>query len=307
MYRNFLKKNKDLLEKLLKFDGIIESKEEFIKLNLNPDYDITEYENSYNSYFKNSYCFSNHYNYVIDFKLKESRIYPYEEFSMMEKESITEGNNIEYEEGQECFFLKELFDRKSEIIKCFGFDAEIESFRLKKIRIRNIDNINKEVIYEGSYYSDYQLIDESWEIYSLIDLLGVPIDLDTQDFYKQLIAESYLLLNEKQYKLAFFIAFSSLDNFINDELESHNSNVRLKDKVKELYKKRCSDIAKHQIYTTLKPNLEEYIEIRNQIAHGNDKSTLNEEKVKELLQFILILIICYRCSVDTFEELLSIL
>lgn len=302
-YNQFIKKHNNLLEQLMFIYGIIKFEKKVIKIDNQPDYDISKYERECPTdyYFANSFNFTEMFEFVIKFEFQENKLFHYDDFLNMSKEL-----KIDFKEEDDCNFLLKLYKEKNEILEQHGFDTDIEQFKLHELRIQNIDNFNKKINYEGSFYGDNEGINPiDWGLYSFVEILGVPNQLSKNKFYKYLISESYILLQENKYKLAFFVGYSALESFINYEHSSAEEEKRLIEKLKELFKEKFGQIQSHQIYTSLINDFDEFTNIRNSIAHGRNPVEIGESEVRKLLQFTIILIISFDWNVTKFEEIIQ--
>jgi len=302
-YNQFIKKHINLLEQLMFIYGIIKFEKKVIEIDNYPDYDISKYErsNPTDYYFANSFNFAEIFEFVIKFEFHKNKLFHFDDFLNMSKEL-----NTEFKEEDRCNFLLKLYKEKNEILEEHGFDTDIEQFKLHELRIQNIDNFNKKINYEGSFYGDNEGINPiDWGLYSFVEILGVPNQLSKNKFYKYIISESYILLQENKYKLAFFVGYSALESFINYEHSSAEEEKRLIEKLKELFKEKFGQIQTHQIYTSLINDFDEFTNIRNSIAHGRNPVEIGESEVRKLLQFTILLIISFDWNLTKFEEIIQ--
>src|SRR5580698_8102646 len=112
--------------------------------------------------------------------------------------------------------------------------TDIDQFKLNNLRVKSIDNEEKRLYYEGSFFGNHETYDQvDWGIYSVIEVTGMPLEEDA--FYKDLIAQAYTLYNEGKNKLSYFLVYSAFESFINLNLDKFNDDRRLIEKLKELY------------------------------------------------------------------------
>jgi len=295
-------KYKNITEKLLIHLGILTRRETIIRLNNLPDYDITKFEREIisNYFFHNSWDFSNDFQSIIEVEFLEDNIFHYDDLILLSKEyKIVYGN----EEDNDIEFLKDVYKIDQDSFSQFGSGTDVGEFILHKVRLNSIDNINKQINYEGSFQGDSSDIDPlDWGIYSLIEITGISLRINTLPFYKSLLAESYILFKEGKFKLAYFFTYSALESFVNYEI-GNNDPKRVNEKLSELFKAKFTDLAKHQIYSSVMNIYEPYTTDRNTIAHGHGHINITAEQVNNSLLFVLTLISSFEFNSTTFEEL----
>ena len=126
-----------------------------------------------------------------------------------------------------------------------------------------------------------------WRTFVECSFYGFVSGSRTNKFYVDLIAESYALQDAKNYKLAYFMAFTALENYINVCQNINNGSGRLKDKLSDIFKMQFNSLGKHEIYTSLLGEFKKWEALRNYIAHGKKESKVSEKDVTDLLIFIL--------------------
>lgn len=287
------------LQKLLVSLGVLTTKRLIIKIDNNPDYNISKYEKEIDAdyFFYNSWDFSKELQSVVDINFIKNKLYHYDDLTIISKEL-----GLEFKESDPTKFLNDVYITNKDSFSQSGFEANIEQFQLHTLRKSSIDNTTKVLNYEGSFFGNYETFDPlDWALYSLIELTGMP--QGATKFYKDLIGESYILFNENKNKLSYFLAYSALESFINLELGSVNDERRLKEKITELYRNRFPQLERHQIYTSVINNYETFTENRNNIAHGVNNISITKEEVYKALLFISIMICSFELSCSTFDEL----
>jgi hypothetical protein len=298
-YNQFLKLHNNL-QKLLICLGVLTTKRFIIKINNSPDYDISKYEREADAdyFFNNSWDFSNKLQSVVDINFIDNKLYHFDDL-----ERASEELALQFDESDHTQFINDLYTNNNNWFSQNGMNPDIDQFKLYSLRIASIDNISKKLNYQGSFYGNHETFDPmDWGLYSLIELTGVP--QETENFFKELIGESYTLLNEGKNKLAYFLAYSAFDSFVNSELPSINDDKRrLNEKVTELYRKKFPQLDRHQIYTSIIKEFDTFTENRNNIAHGTNNITITKEDVLSALLFISIMIRSFEISCSTFDDL----
>ncbi|MBH1959941.1 MAG: hypothetical protein I8H68_07500 [Flavobacteriia bacterium] len=299
-YNQFSKKE-NVIDTILTQFGILTTKKIIIKIDHEPDYEISEYmkERETNYYFYNAWSFKNKFSFVVNVNVNENHIFHYDNF-----EQLSDEYNIPFYLGNECEFLLNIWEEDSDAFQVFGFGTDTDNFRINNFRIRAVDNLEGNVYYDGSFYgSGYEINQNDFAVYSMIDVNAVPLYIDEKPFYNSLLAESYLLLKEKSYKLSYFLLFSALESFINYELGKGDVEGRLKDKLNELLTSKFQNLAKHQIYSCIIHLFDDYTRDRNTIAHGRNSIDVDQKIVEELFLFVLTMISSYVLDSSTFEDL----
>ncbi len=285
-----------LLQKL----EILKRKSIFIKIDNTPDFNFTDNSSSEEDYyFRNYFKFNKFFTWVTSVNFGTIRIYHYDDFLRLSEEY-----KIHFDSFKDLKFIKQIHKIDKDAFHNNGFETELDEFKMKDIRLNRIDNYEKRIYYEGKFYGDNYYIDPiDFGYYSTATLIG--FKAKPGNFYEEIIAESYLLFLEKKFKLAYFLIFTALENFVNLKLQSHKEKKELKDKVNLAFSSKFSDISKHEIYCSIIGEYDNYAEIRNQIAHGNMTTELMEENVEELFVFILTLILVYEKSLNHFSEIVD--
>lgn len=293
----------NLLEELLQYLGIINNESIVIKINNYPDYNISTYyrEVIAEYYFKNKWSFKNLYSEITSAKFLDSKIFHFDDIEQNEvydfSELLLNGDLEENLNEIHNHYPKYFYENGSGL-------KDIDDFKVNELRMLMVDNSNKSLIYEGSFLGNNDNIDTlDYGIFSLLNLTGVRKYL--HEFYLNLIAESYLLYSQQNYKLSFFICFSAIECFINIQLNSEEKEERLNDKLKELFKVRFGNLNKNQIYTSIINDFGDFTTIRNNIAHGKKEIEITESNVQNILFFTTILIASFESCLENFSELNS--
>lgn len=299
-YNQFSKK-KNLIDIILTKLGILISKKLIIKIDHEPDYEISEYKREIDTdyYFYNSWNFKDDFSFVINVDIIENHIFHSDDFKNMSDEY-----NISFSVGDECEFLLSTLEEDSSALESHGFGTDAENFKINNLRIRAIDNLEGQVYYDGSFYgASYEINPIDFAIYSMINVTATPMYIDEKPFYHSLLAESFILLQERKYKLSYFLLYSTFESFINYELDAADEEGRLKDKLKELFCLRFTNLSVHQIYTGIIKLYDKYTLDRNAIAHGRSPIKVDKEMVEKSFIFVLTLMSSYFTSTDKFDDL----
>lgn len=295
-------KNNSILKFLYKF-GLIEKILKVIRINNHPDYDITEYEREIDTtyYFHNYWEFKELFFSVFNIEIIDNKVFSFDHLTEISKEL-----GIEFNENFESEFLELAYLKNKETVEIHDFGTSWDEFKLNNLRIRSIDNLNKKVYIEGSFFGNHVTIEpDYWGIYSFLLIEKVPLEINNYDFYKSLLIESYLLYQSGNYKLSYFIGFSAIESFVNKELGKEDEKKRLNEKLTELFASKFDNICKHQIYSSIVNDFSKFTDLRNSIAHGKDKILIERDLVEKILLFSLILISSYKTESITFDELNS--
>ncbi|AZA64432.1 hypothetical protein EG345_06740 [Chryseobacterium carnipullorum] len=239
----------DLINQILIRQGILISEKIIIKIDHQPDYEISEYKREQDAdyYFYNSWKFKNKFNSVFDISVSQNHIFHFDNFN-----DLSNNYNIPFNIGSECDFLLDVLKKDSDALFVYGFGIETDNFTIHNVRIKAIDNLKGRVYYDGSFTgSSYEIDPLDWGIYSILDISACPIEIDDKPFYNSLLAESYLLLKERKYKLSYFLLYSAFESFVNFELGKGDEEGRLKDKLNELFCLKFPNLGIHQIYTSV--------------------------------------------------------
>jgi len=121
------------------------------------------------------------------------------------------------------------------------------------------------------------------------------------------MAEAYNLISIKSFKLSYFLAFSALESYINERMNTNDTKDRLKDIMSQMIRNVVGDINKNEIYTSIISGYNAFESNRNIIAHGRKIITVTQEDVDELILFALLIICITEGDGSTFEHLASII
>lgn len=303
-YREFKKKTAGtLIVDIFKHLGILQEKRVFFEIDTSPDYDLTEYQqtNLANYIFQNSWDFSDEFELLLEFDFYKSYIFHSENIENIIRE-------CEFDYMDEWLPFSEIVTKahgiNPEMVIENSFPSNYEYFNLKELRVIGIDNINKEVNYQGSVWADSYSLDKiDFELLTNTKIIGVTKGLEIQQFHLQLLCESFILMSEKRHKLAFFTAYSALENFTNTIMNSHEIADRFEDKLKEVFKTSDPVLNTTQIYTSIIGEFGSYTSKRNTIAHGRQAIDIGKTEVEEIIRFASILIALYTWKDSDFDSL----
>jgi hypothetical protein len=300
-YKNLL--NKVTTEELNKFFlselNIIKEEIVFVEIDIYPDFDISEYEKGIDKtyFFKNDWKFKTNYDSIITAEIISTEAFEIDTVRENKEnlELATEDDN-----GKSLLeIIKDTFliDKDSFSDLSLG---SWDAFELKPVNIIKIDNVERTLTYNGSYFGDPNYVEMAgFDIISQIQVHGYK---KNHEFFKQLIAESQILLAEKKYKLSFFLVYSSLENFINVELRSEEEEARLEEKLKRLCKQNFGELNSNKIYSSLIDKFKDFTITRNTIAHGNDDIDISKELLFDFLNFTLFMIYINTNKISSFSD-----
>lgn len=303
-HQNFLKKINDseLNSFLLSELNIVKTEIVFIEIDIDPNYDITEYEKGIGKtyYFKNKWNFKHEYDSIIEAEIIASYPILLETIHKIKSEHniiISYSHNEIYSEvlGKAYLADKDCFNGKAL--------ESWDDFKINTINITEINNITGDITYDGGFFGELPYIKSAdFEVVSKIRVKGFKKNFE---FYNQLIAESKILLTEDKYKLSYFLLYSAIENYINNTLNSENLEERLEDKLKRLCKINLGNLNKNKIYSSIVTNFKNYTAIRNTIAHGKEEIEITKTNLFEFSNFVLLIIYINKTKINNFEDILK--
>lgn len=292
------------IDPLLKALDIITDEIFYFKIDNYPDYDFFPYQGEVGSnyYFKNKISYPDIFHSIIIAKDISENILDYESW-----ENICFKLKIKNNNANNFFISHNELSNVGLSIEKIGYDTTVNEFQLNKFRILMVNNNTRTLVYDGAFNGDsFDIESTTYVIISKIQIKYIPKP-KVKSLFIELISESYLLYHRGDFKLAFFILYSALENFINYELNSNDDDVRLKEKIKLLYKKRFNKLNKSQIYSSLLHSYNIFVKTRNIIAHGRENIIIKKKDVEELFLFVLISIISYNNEITTYDDLYEII
>ncbi|MFA6051156.1 MAG: hypothetical protein WC762_01040 [Methylobacter sp.] len=289
---------------LLQHLGLVKESVRIIKLDNYPDFDISGYDrHTERQYvFKDYWSFSREYAALSNASVNYSGVFHYDDIVRLSKEyEISFSSGVSEEE-----VLNQIRCLHDDLMFQDSIESEFDGFKLNDIKIERIDQFAKKVLFIGGYSGGYSEIQpDDWNIYIEIFLSGFVSGNSPGTFYVDLIAESYALKESGNTKLAYFIAFSALENFTNERLGAHDQEGRLKGKFSDLFRKRFISTERHQIYTSIVGEYDFLESVRHQIAHGNPGATVDRALVDQLILFVLVVMSSIDNGESTFDDLRS--
>jgi hypothetical protein len=282
--------------------GALKSKSLIMNIDLHPDYDLTNYDKHVsNTYFiKSELDFSDEFTAVLSANIGKSATFHCDDIERISKEF-----NLTREDNESAsHFLQRVAAIDSDVIYQ-GNGTQHDGFELNELKVDFINNKDKKVIVLGGFFGDNYSIDPSdWDLVSELDLSGIPKELNGE-LYLELLAESYSLSELGNYKLAFFLAYSALECYLNSQVNPNNDKVRLKDSFSELFKNKFSgnDLNNHIIYSSISGEFTPFTLKRNEIAHGKSKVEISKEYASDFLLFSLITIVSNKHCISDFKSL----
>lgn len=292
----------DLL--LLRSIKILVRESKIIQVNNYPDYDRTPYGGmTVKGYvFDDEWSFANDYNAIINCEIAYIKGFHFDDI-----EDLSKAYEIPYFTGDSFDgILNDARELETELMDQRGFELNFDGFKLDDLSIERVDNINKRVHFSGAFNGDsYSIEPVDWKILVECSFDGFVSGDKVGSFYPDLLAESYSLKNAGSYKLSYFLIFSALENYINGTLKSEKDEVRLLQKLKDMFKIKFDDLGIHEIYTSIIGNFKRFEDFRNAIAHGNRPLDIDEELVSELTLFVLMIIASYEHNLVSFDDLIK--
>lgn len=292
---------KNIIDSLLKKLEIITYKKLFIPIDNTPDYDLSQYQKEITTeyYFKNSWDFSGEFYSLINVEIIATSIFHADNIARLKKELNKEASTESYSKIIQygCTIRNTIFDE-------YGMGTDLDDFKLHDIKSDSIDNIKKSFFYVGSFMGDSFYIDPTdWQIIAQINVVGISDEIEYKQFYKSLIAESFILYKEGKYKLSYFLIYSALESFINSESDNPDEEERLKDRLKNVFKNKFQNLKTNQIYNSILASYDSFTINRNTIAHGRNNIEFNQADLLHVLLFTLTLMSMYELNVSTFDDL----
>ncbi|TPG64612.1 hypothetical protein EAH73_15730 [Hymenobacter nivis] len=264
---------------------------------------MLSYQGSSDSYyvFFNSWNFRYDYESVITCEIIKTRI-----FEASALHAISTKLNINLDLTEKSDFLLKVQNYNSELLDEFSFGTGSDGFKLKNLKVKAVDNLEKEIHYEGSFLGNSADISPlDWGLFSTVKVLAIPLEISREPFYLSLLAEGYLNLLGGNYRLAFFIIFSAYEGFIN--FNGGDKQERLKDKINFTYKSKFVELNKVQTYSSVINGHDKFEELRNDVAHGREKEEFTKQMVEDLLMYVTVMMCSYDNDVRTFEDLAALL
>lgn len=319
---------KDNIFVLNKLNGIAARETVFIPLdNLQYDYDMTEYQGTKitSKYFKNEWSFGYLGDKVFDASIGEpvfpvagiaqTKIYMqlhdefYERYGWKPEIDNVLSHAINRSLDPHINITDYDFDCK--LYENDELKRSTHDFYFNSIQLLGVDNINREILFHGTYEADSFGMD-----YIQMNPAYIPIHLEyskpCDHFYKEILLDAYTHYVEGNYKMAYFNAFAAFDNFVNIVSNTARVKDRLSNKFKLAFNKNeiHENFAEYDSMRQLKDAMKKYSfeRVRNDIAHGNTKnSDWHSDDMKDLANkmyvFTSATILCFEKGFCKFQEL----
>lgn len=311
------------LIKLNIMNNLLKTHDVFFKISMNINYDFTEYDKFLpkNYYFLDGWSFEKICSKIFKADIKE--IFFLNENIINSKEYLLYSDKYYQEYSYDPSSIEELLTFiqnkvvegvTDTVIDFLGNDiienynlAKSAEFSIKAIDVFGIDNNEQKVNYHGSFHGDSLGIYHSDNFYCQLQLVGSNSDLP---FHKELLLEAYSLILEKNYKLAFFTAFTALENFCNVKSNTELESNSLSDKFKKAFIKASPCLVGEEAYRQLKTNLSDLILIRNQIAHGNENGNWHQHSAEsnaiKMYIFTSMAFLCHEMKIRNFKQFIKL-
>jgi|GEM_PF-1115315 len=298
------KKISNIQFKLLKHLNIIHEQNLVFILDNYPDYDLSGYDSTRTmTYFfecevEVPYEFIN----VISVEVLNNFIIHGDDICNMSEQHDTHLflNDLEG-------FINKVYELDNDCLDNHSIGLKFGDFELRTTKVIGINNTTGKIIFSGSFIGDYSHIQPiDWNIYTECKVIGVKNHLEFgNSFYRDLMAEAYNLMAIKNFKISYFLAFSSLESYINEKMNTNDTKDRLKDIMSQMIRNVVGDVNKNEIYTSIISGYKKFETTRNIIAHGREFILVTQEDVDELILFTLLIICIAERDGSTFEHLAS--
>lgn len=322
---DFLKLHLYLLDVITPFNYLA-------KIYFDLDHDLIEYDKM----LEKDYIFSDDVDYhkelwaVINSKIDWYGIYYFsildvyenELKTLMKKKGMSDPFSGHYNNKSVIDTIIKAFERGDEETKEFmqnlaEMGLEDGSIGINDMRIERFNNNAKCFNVYGGLRGDAMTIsDIDSQPVAMISGLSIPLSIEDNYFYLQLLGESYLLYCDGHYKLSAFLAFTALENFINHTLYSKDDKVGelaneekipLMEKSEKLFKDYAEGYLDNRLYKASLDIFNKYEEYRNDVAHGKGQKTYNEEVAKNMFKAVLYQILAINLETDSFAELYRVM
>lgn len=281
--------------------GVLTSRTVVIAIDNRPDFSLIDY----NRHRTTDLHFDSYWNFRSKFQAILSATFG--EATILHSDNLEEISSelgLHYDNPEEM--LTEALNQDEDLLLNHGFETDIDGFTLHGLKINYIDNIGGLLHYKGGYLGDYSSISPmDWDVYVPLEIIAIKHN-HTGDFYLDLIAESYSLFYQRNFKLSFFIAYSAIENYTNNFLNSSNDEVRLNEKIKAAFEKVFGSLGSHLIYTSLINDFGDYSKTRHSVAHGRSALEISEEECFNFILFVLTMICSIEKGVDTFAGVVKL-
>lgn len=298
--------------------GLVVNKTVYFTVDTMPDYDYSAYDSYRESdyYFANSWDFSFDFSRIFRITNKETLfVHPdlYHNLNKFHKDVLsTNGFKSNSDVGDMLSFVIDSVEMTDEVHKTLNenllnFDSSMTP-HINVLNIAGVDNNKKKVFYNGSFYSAG--IDHGeYDVVCCAEVIGVGVSRYSY-FFKELLVEAYSHLVDSNYKMAYFIAYSALENYVNWKINGDLIEERFSNKYKSAFK-TLPEFEHNIIYPYFKSKLPEYTTLRIVIAHGKDDESalvsIDENKALDMYLFTVITILTIEKQVKTPQDLINLL
>lgn len=296
------RKQKDIDLRLLSVLNILERGRKIIQLDNHPDYDLSSYEGFVEKpyFFRDTWSFANDYSAIINIVVEHVGVFHFDDIQRLSSEY-----NVPFRsDGSFDIILNSVRNMNPNLMWEDAIDPDFDGFKLQEVKISSVDQFRKTVEFLGGYTGCSDSIQPmDWNIVVECSFNGFVSGEHYGGFYADLIAESYALREAGNHKLSYFIAFTAFENYINEHLDAHDKEGRLKDKLSEIFKVQFGDLGKHQVYTSVVGEFDTWEAMRHAVAHGKGKIEVAREHVEGLMVFVLTLLSSIELLETTFDGL----
>jgi len=293
--------NIDLL--LLSYLDVVTINNEIYKISHFPDFDMTPYgrENLTNYAFDDYWDFSSKYHSVIHVSVGDVYIFHYDDICR-----ISKSYNIPYEKYDQISILEKAIGKNKKLFSEEGMEPDFDGFSFHDLKVNYTDNLNKRILFNGGISAASDTVtDCDWDLFTELSIIGINRDVDTYPIHLQLLAEGRNLYSINSFKLAFFVIYSSLENYLNLKTNGENEEIRLKEKINIAFKNIFSNLSKHNIYNSIISSLTPFTEKRHIIAHGRENIKITSVDCMNIMIFTCIVIVSLENKFDSFAKLKS--
>lgn len=297
-------KDEEFAIKLMKRLGLVEDVFELRRIDHHPDYDYSEYlgTNTQTYFFRDYQTFPKKLHSAYGAEILESKILHYDDLKAIRKEF-----SLKCVPDDDIFLEKisAFLEKDPECLEHYGY-PDLLQFKPRQLEIVTIDNAERRLVLQGSFEGDSSGISQAdWDFYAIIKFRGFRLSPNKEQFFKQLLIESYLLHLKGDNRVSFFLAYSGLEGFINRKLGSEKNSDRIAGKLNDMFRQGFVGIElnRHEIYSHVVNDFNNsFTDIRNEVAHGR----LNEIGAQQSLHMLvcaLIIVCSIEFKTEKFEKL----
>lgn len=303
-YKKIIKETEFAI-KLMKRLGLVEDVFELRQIDHHPDYDYSEYlgPNTQTYFFRDYQPFPKQLHSVYATEILESKILHYDDLKAISKEfslkCLPDDDNL-------LDKLSPFVEANPELLDHYGY-SDLTQFKPRQLEIVTIDNPERRLVLQGSFEGDsYGISQADWAFYAIIKFRGFRLSPNKEQFFKQLLIESYLLHLKGDNRVSFFLSYSGLEGFINRKLNSEKISDRISGKLSDMFRQEAPGIElnRHEIYSHVVNDFNNSLtDMRNEVAHGR-LNQIGAEQSLHMLVCALIIVCSIEFKTDKFENLL---